>query len=73
MRCIIDTNVFINFVLDGYVSDDVRAILDNYENMIYGSPAKPCGKKKNNYLSTSLKTQYYVQRFITLCIPSGDS
>ena len=37
MRYIIDTNVFINFVLEDYVSNDVLAILDNYENNIYVS------------------------------------
>ena len=37
MRYIIDTNVFINVVIEGYVSDDVRAILEDYENIIYMS------------------------------------
>ncbi|MDR0231181.1 MAG: type II toxin-antitoxin system VapC family toxin [Dysgonamonadaceae bacterium] len=35
MRYIIDTNVFINLVIEDYVSNDVRAILYDYENMIF--------------------------------------
>ena len=37
MRYLIDTNVFIRFVIDDYISDDVQAILKNYENIIYVS------------------------------------
>jgi len=37
MRYIIDTNVFANVVVDKYISNDVRAILDDYENQIYVS------------------------------------
>ena len=35
MRYIIDTNVFINFVLDDYISNNVQTILSNYENIIF--------------------------------------
>jgi len=37
MRYLIDTNVFINIVVEDFLSADVRAILDDYENMIYVS------------------------------------
>ena len=37
MRYMIDTNVFANVVVDKYISNDVRAILDDYENQIYVS------------------------------------
>ena len=37
MRYIIDTNVFINIVEQDYLSDSVRAIIDDYENQIYVS------------------------------------
>jgi PIN domain nuclease of toxin-antitoxin system len=37
MRYLIDTNVFINFVEDDYISHDVRNILEDYENTIYVS------------------------------------
>ena len=35
MRYLIDTNVFANLVVDNFISNDVRAILDDYENQIY--------------------------------------
>jgi len=35
MRYLIDTNVFINIVEDDSISNDVRAILDDYENQFY--------------------------------------
>ena len=35
MRYIIDTNVFINFVEQNYLSDDVLAIVTDCENIIY--------------------------------------
>ena len=35
MRCLIDTCLFVNIVEGGYVSDDIRDILFNYENVIY--------------------------------------
>jgi PIN domain nuclease of toxin-antitoxin system len=36
MRYIIDTNVFVNFVIEGdLLSGDVRTILKDYENTIY--------------------------------------
>jgi PIN domain nuclease of toxin-antitoxin system len=37
MRYLIDTNVLINIAEDDYISDDVWAILDDYENQIYVS------------------------------------
>ena len=37
MRCLIDTSVFINMVEDDYIADNVRAILEDYENIIYVS------------------------------------
>jgi len=37
MRYLIDTNVFINIVVEDFLSADVRAILDDYENIIYVS------------------------------------
>jgi len=37
MRYLIDTNVLANIVTDGYISDDVQAIFDDYENQIYVS------------------------------------
>ena len=35
MRYLIDTNVFVNIVEDNYVSSEVSAIIDDYENVIY--------------------------------------
>ena len=35
MRYLIDTNVFINHIEDNYIVNDVRAIIGNYENIIY--------------------------------------
>jgi len=37
MRYLIDTNVFINMVVEDFLSAEVRAILEDYENMIYVS------------------------------------
>jgi PIN domain nuclease of toxin-antitoxin system len=37
MRYLIDTNVFINIVEEGFLSKEVRTILDNCENIIYVS------------------------------------
>ena len=37
MRYLIDTNVFANVIVDKYISNDVRAILDDYENLIFVS------------------------------------
>ena len=37
MRYLIDTNVFINIVEDDFISNDVQAILFDYENQIYVS------------------------------------
>ena len=35
MRYIIDTNVFVNFVIEDDISNDVRVVLEDYENTIY--------------------------------------
>lgn len=35
MRFLIDTNVLINIIEDGFISDDVYAILSDYSNQIY--------------------------------------
>ena len=35
MRYLIDTNVFINIVEEEYISNDVRAIIEDYENNVY--------------------------------------
>jgi PIN domain nuclease of toxin-antitoxin system len=35
MRYLIDTNVFINIIEDYFLSEEVRAILEDYENIIY--------------------------------------
>jgi len=35
MRYLIDTNVLANLVVDNFISTDVRAILDDYENQFY--------------------------------------
>ena len=35
MRYLLDTNVFIDFVTDDYVSEDIRELTTNYENIIY--------------------------------------
>ena len=60
MRYLIDTNVFINIIEDDYISDDVRNILTDYENIIYISSesikefihlvqiGKIAGKKNNS-------------------------
>jgi len=37
MRYLIDTNVLANFVVHNYISNDVRAIISDYENQIYVS------------------------------------
>jgi PIN domain nuclease of toxin-antitoxin system len=37
MRYLIDTNIFIDLVVEDFLSDDVRAILGDYENIIYVS------------------------------------
>jgi PIN domain nuclease of toxin-antitoxin system len=37
MRYLIDTNVFVNIVVDKYISNDVRALIGDYENQIYVS------------------------------------
>ncbi len=37
MRYLIDTNVLIHIAESGYISDDVRAIFDDYENAIFVS------------------------------------
>ena len=37
MRCLIDTNILINLVEHDFISNDVRAILDDYDNQIYVS------------------------------------
>ena len=37
MRCLIDTNILINLVEHDFISNDVRAILDDCENQIYVS------------------------------------
>jgi PIN domain nuclease of toxin-antitoxin system len=37
MRYLIDTNVFIDIVVDDYISNEVRFIIDNCENIIYVS------------------------------------
>ena len=37
MRYLIDTNVLANFVVNNYISNDVRAIISDYENQIYVS------------------------------------
>jgi len=35
MRYLLDTNVFIDYVTDDYVSADIRALISSYENIIY--------------------------------------
>ncbi|MCL2042272.1 MAG: type II toxin-antitoxin system VapC family toxin [Bacteroidales bacterium] len=35
MRYLIDTNIFIDFVVDDYVSADILELITNYENVIY--------------------------------------
>ena len=35
MRYLIDTNIFIDFIIDDYISTDILKIVDNYENIIY--------------------------------------
>jgi len=37
MRYLIDTNVFVRMIKDYDISDDTKAILEDYENMIYVS------------------------------------
>jgi len=37
MRYLLDTNIFIDIVMDEYISDDIRALTTNYENLIYVS------------------------------------
>ena len=37
MRYLIDTNVLANYVTEGYISNDVEAIISNCENQIYVS------------------------------------
>ena len=37
MRYLLDTNIFIDIVMDDYVSADIRALTTNYENLIYVS------------------------------------
>lgn len=37
MRYLLDTNVFANFVMDDYISNDVQAILSDHENQFYVS------------------------------------
>ena len=37
MRYLLDTNILIDFITDDYVSNDIRAITTNYENIIYVS------------------------------------
>ncbi|MDR0811253.1 MAG: type II toxin-antitoxin system VapC family toxin [Paludibacter sp.] len=37
MRYYIDTNIIINLAIDDYISEDVRAIMDDYSNLIYVS------------------------------------
>jgi len=37
MRYLLDTNIFIDFVKDEYVSTDIRELAENYENLIYVS------------------------------------
>ena len=37
MRYLIDTNILINIVVDDYISNNVWAILDDYEKQIYVS------------------------------------
>jgi PIN domain nuclease of toxin-antitoxin system len=35
MRYLLDTNVFIDYVTDDYVSEDIRDLISDYENIIY--------------------------------------
>ncbi len=35
MRCLIDTNLLVDIIVEAYISSDVNRILDNYENVIY--------------------------------------
>jgi len=37
MRYLIDTNVFIKIIKDYDIFDDIKDILENYENIIYVS------------------------------------
>ena len=37
MRYIIDTNIFIDYVLDDYISTDILELINNCENIIYVS------------------------------------
>ena len=37
MRYLLDTNVFIDYVTGDYVSNDIRELTTNYENIIYVS------------------------------------
>ena len=37
MRYLLDTNVFIDYVKDEYISTDIRELIENYENLIYVS------------------------------------
>jgi len=35
MRYLLDTNIFIDIISDDYISKDVQAILDDYDNVFY--------------------------------------
>ena len=37
MRYIIDTNVLIKYIIGGYISRDIEAVFEDYENQIYVS------------------------------------
>ena len=37
MRYLLDTNIFIDFAMDDYISIDIRELISNHENMIYVS------------------------------------
>jgi PIN domain nuclease of toxin-antitoxin system len=56
MRYIIDTNVFVNHVVDDYISNDVQDVLANYENTI-GFKVKFVAKEHLRTLATLEKVE----------------
>ena len=37
MRYLLDTNIFIDYVMEDYISDDISELIGDYENIIYVS------------------------------------
>jgi len=37
MRYLLDTNIFIDFITDDYISTDIRELTSDFENIIYVS------------------------------------